>query len=142
MDNTENHDNVVALLQNAFTSISQLAEYNEFIYNIFYHTFKYDLELIEAITTGKKLNADDAIFYMSKILNVDIKTMVERTISQLNAEKKLKAGLGDLSESEKELAKRIADGYSTVDDFKKFDFDKFISDIDLGELDGNTDVSK
>lgn len=133
----DKHEKTLSLLQTICDNIRELSEVDEFIYNLFFHTFQYDLRIIEAISTGQKVDPDEALLFISRALNVDLKTLVQRTIDQLNAEKKLKHGLGTLSSEQKELAKRIASGNSVVDDFKSFDFDKFLDGIDLGELEGN-----
>ena len=133
----DKHNKVVELLQTVCDSIAKLAEYDEFIYNIFYHTFQYDLKLVEALTTGKKVDPDEALLFLSRIMNVDIKTIVERSIAQLNAEKRLKAGIGNLSDQQKELAERISSMNSPIEDFKNYDFNRFLCDIELGTLDGN-----
>lgn len=138
MDQQEKHQKVIELLNTACTAICDLAEYDEFLYDIFYSTFIHDLKLVEAVQSNNKVDIDEPLLLLSRILNIDIKTIVEDAIAQLNVENRLKRGVGDLSDAQKELANKISDGFSTVDDFKKFNFDKFISTIDLGELDGNT----
>lgn len=137
MDAQEKHDTLIKTLQEICDKVRSLSELDEFIYNLFYHTFQSDLKIIEAVSTGTKVNPDEALLFMSRALNVDIKTLVQRAVEQLNTEKRLKHGIGTLSDSQKELAKRISSMNSVVDDFKNFDFDKFIEGVDLGTLEGN-----
>lgn len=130
--------NYVKILNKIYSNIQELEKEDQFSYDLFVQMYFNNLKILKAVTNKEKFDISDAIVFISDVLGFSLTDLVKESFNQLKRNEELKESTENLSNEEKKLVDQVLRNADVVKDVKNYNFESFIKNLGLGELEGLT----